>query len=191
MLEELLTRFNTGFGALAAQPESAYRALDPALDLDAVTAFRHPRRVARDNTVKYRSRTLQLLPGPERTGYAGAWVDAVERADGHLSVRHHGEPIAIRLTRPPAGCASSALNWTAVPITSGSSPVEVRAPPCPAQPLTGQPMERRPTALSMAAGRCDRRLHASSPAGRRSSRLICKACRCEPPPASSGSRASP
>ena len=49
--------------------------LEPALDLGAVLAFRHVRTVARDNTVKYRWRTLQLLPGPERTSYAGVQVE--------------------------------------------------------------------------------------------------------------------
>ena len=103
VLERFLPRFNTRFRVQAVQPESAYRPLDPALDLDAVLAFRHTRTVARDNTVKYRWRTLQLLPGPERISYAGARVDVVERPDGDLSVRHHGEPIATRLAPAPAG----------------------------------------------------------------------------------------
>ena len=142
VLEHFLPRFNPRFRVQASQPESGYRPLDPTLDLDAALAFRHPRTVARDNTVKCRWRTLQLLPGSERTSYAGARVEAVERPNGELAIRHHGEPIATR------------------------------------------PARRRPA-------RCDRRLHANSPAGRRSSRLSCKACRCGPPPACSGSRASP
>jgi hypothetical protein len=190
VLEGFLPRFNTRFRVPAAQPESAYRPLDPALDLDAVLAFCHPRTVARDNTVKYRWRTLQLLPSPERTSFAGARVDVLERPDGDLSVRHHGEPIATRLAPPPAGCAPLGPNWPVIPITSGSSAVEVPAAPCPARPPMGQPMERRPTAPSTAA-RCDRRLRANSPAGRRSSRPNCKACHCRPLRACSDSRASP
>jgi hypothetical protein len=54
VLEGFPPRFNTRFRVQAAQPESAYRPLDPALYLDAVLAFRHARTVARDNTVKYR-----------------------------------------------------------------------------------------------------------------------------------------
>lgn len=103
VLEGFLPRFNTRFRVQATQPESAYRPLDPALDLNAVLVFRHPRTVASDNTVKYRWRTLQPLPGPERTSFAGARVEVVERPDGDLSVRHHGEPIATRLAPPPAG----------------------------------------------------------------------------------------
>ena len=40
--------------------------LDPTLDLDAVLAFRHARAVVRDDTVKYRWRTLHLPTGPRR-----------------------------------------------------------------------------------------------------------------------------
>ena len=103
VLEGFLPRFNGRFRVQAAQPESAYRPLDPALDLDAVFAFHHPRTVARDNTVKCCWRTLQLLPGPERTSYAVARVEVVERPDGDLSVRHRGEPIATHLAPPLAG----------------------------------------------------------------------------------------
>ena len=63
VLERFLPRFNARFAVAARQPEVAYRLLDPALDLGAILAFRHTRTVARDNTVKYRWRTLQLLLG--------------------------------------------------------------------------------------------------------------------------------
>ena len=81
----------------------AYRPLDPALDLGAVLAFRHVRTVARDNTVRYRWRTLELLPGPERTSYAGVQVEVVERPDGELSVQHQGITIPSRPAPPRAG----------------------------------------------------------------------------------------
>ena len=64
VLERFLPRFNARFRVPAAEPEVAYRPLDPALPLASILSFRHPRSVARDNTVKYRWRTLQLLPGP-------------------------------------------------------------------------------------------------------------------------------
>ena len=96
VLERFLPRFNARFRVPAAEPEVAYRLLDPALDLGAILSFRHPRSVARDNTVKYRWRTLQLLPGPERTSYAGAKVEVVERPGGELSVLYQGETIRSR-----------------------------------------------------------------------------------------------
>ena len=103
VLERFLPRFNARFRVPAAEPEVAYRPLDPALDRAAVLAFQHSRTVARDNTVKYRWRTLQLLPGPERTSYAGARAEVVERPGGELSVQHHGVTIASREAPPRAG----------------------------------------------------------------------------------------
>jgi len=108
VLDGFLPGFNTSFRVQPTQSEPAYRPLEPSLDLGAILAFRHPRTVARDNTVKYRWRTLQLLPGPERTSYARSRVEVVERADGSLSVPHHGAPIASRLALPPAGTLRTA-----------------------------------------------------------------------------------
>ena len=58
--------------------------------LEQVLCFKHRRKVARDNTVRFQLRTLQLLPGPERPSYAGAAVEVLESLDGRLSVRHEG-----------------------------------------------------------------------------------------------------
>lgn len=103
VLERFLPRFSSRFRVPAAEPGPAYRPLNPPLDLAAVLAFRLSRTVARDNTVKYRLRTLQLLPGPERTSYAGTRVEVVERPSGDLSVRHHGVTITSREAPPQAG----------------------------------------------------------------------------------------
>ena len=72
------------------QSEEAYRSLDPALPLAPILRFRHRRTVARDNTAKYRGRTLELLPGSERRSCAGPQVEVVERPGGELSVEHLG-----------------------------------------------------------------------------------------------------
>ena len=103
VLERFLPRFNARFAVAARQPEPAWRPLDPALDLGGVLAFRHTRTVARDNTVKYHWRTLQLLPSPQRRSYAGARVEVLERPGGELAVRHQGETIASRLAPPRSG----------------------------------------------------------------------------------------
>ena len=55
--------------------------------------FRHSRKVAKDNTVRYRRSTLQLLPGMERPTYAGVKVDVLEGLDGQLIVAHAGQLI--------------------------------------------------------------------------------------------------
>ena len=103
VLERFLPRFNARFAVAARQREPAWRPLDPALDLGAILAFRHTRTVARDNTVKYRWRTLQLLPSPQRPSYAGARVEVLERPGGELAVRHQGETIPSRLAPPRSG----------------------------------------------------------------------------------------
>ncbi len=88
MLSGFLPRFNQRFGVPAAQPESAYRPMDSELDLGSVLCIKEVRRVAKDNTVLYHGRSLQLFPSMERTSYAGARVEVQERLDGRLLVRH-------------------------------------------------------------------------------------------------------
>ena len=88
VLTQFLLRFNQRFGVPAAQPESAYRPADPELDLAGVLCIKELRRVAKDNTVQYHGRSLQLFPSMERPSYAGARVEVQERLDGRLLVRH-------------------------------------------------------------------------------------------------------
>ena len=52
--------------------------------------------------MKYRWRTLQLLPGTERRSYAGAVVDVLEGLDGQLAVRYRGEIIPSQEAPPPS-----------------------------------------------------------------------------------------
>ena len=75
--------------------------------LATVLCFRHSRRVARDNTVKYRWRTLQLLPGRERPSYAGVMVEVLEGLDGQLVVRYQGEVIPTQEAPPRPGILRS------------------------------------------------------------------------------------
>ena len=198
VLERFLPRFNSRFRVPAAEPGPAYRPLDPALDLAAVLAFRHSRTVARDNTVKYRLRTLQLLPGPERTRYAGTRVEVVERPGGELSVQHHGETIASREAPPRAGVLRAQRSELARnPTTSGSprgsapgvhpggSP---RSPPSRRARVDATAPPRSP---SRGASSCALPPRGSSPAGRRSSKRSCEGSRCGRPRGCLGSPASP
>ena len=88
VLEGFLPRFNTRFGVPAQESEVAYRAVDEGMCLERILCFKYRRRVARDNTVRYRWRTLQLLPGTDRPSYAGAVVNVLEGPDGRLAVQH-------------------------------------------------------------------------------------------------------
>ena len=69
VLQEFLPRFNARFAVTAEQPETAYRSVPADLDLTETISILHIRKVARDNTVKYQWRVLQLLPGEERPSY--------------------------------------------------------------------------------------------------------------------------
>ena len=96
ILERFVPRFNARFAVKPEQPDTAYRPLDPGLTLEEILCFKHSRKVARDNTVKYNWRTLQLLPGEERPSYAGAGVEVLELPDGSLRLRHQGKTIPSR-----------------------------------------------------------------------------------------------
>ena len=108
VLEKFLPRFNAQFSVPAEQPETAYRPVPAELSLTETICLKDTRKVARDNTVKYQWRVLQLLPGEERPSYAGLRVDVMERADGELMVRYQGEAVDFQEGPPP----SSAL-WGA------------------------------------------------------------------------------
>ena len=93
VLEGFLPRFNSRFKVPSQESEVAYRAVDEEMCLQRIMCFKYRRRVARDNTVRYRWRTLQLLPGTDRPSYAGAVVDVLEGLDGCLQVQHEGRVI--------------------------------------------------------------------------------------------------
>ena len=114
VLQEFLPRFNVRFAVAAEQPERAYRSVPDELSLPETICLKDTRKVARDNTVKYQWRVLQLLPEADRPSYAGLRVDVLERADGELLIRYQGEAVDYQEGLPP----SSAL-WGA---DTGCSP---------------------------------------------------------------------
>ena len=114
VLQEFLPKFNARFAVAAEHPETAYRPVPDELSLTETICLKDTRKVARDNTVKYQWRVLQLLPEAERPSYAGLRVDVLERADGELMIRYHGEAVDFQEGPPP----SSALWGT----DSGCSP---------------------------------------------------------------------
>ena len=93
VLEDFLPRFNGRFKVPARESEVAYRAVAEGVCPEKILCFKYRRRVARDNTVRYRWRTLQLLPGTDRPSYAGAAVDVLEGLDDSLTVQHEGRDI--------------------------------------------------------------------------------------------------
>ena len=116
VLQEFLPRFNARFAVAAEQPEAVYRPVPDELSLTETICLKDTRKVARDNTVKYQWRVLQLLPEAERPSYAGLRVDVLERADGELMIRYQGEAVDYQEGPPP----SSAL-WGAARACSPGS----------------------------------------------------------------------
>ena len=100
VLKQFLPRFNRRIQVPAHCPDPAFRPLPPDLHLGQVLCFKHKRRVARDNTVKFQRHTLQLLPGSERPSYAGAGVEVLKGLDGRLSVQHEGRILAAQEAPP-------------------------------------------------------------------------------------------
>ena len=64
VLRDFLPRYNARFAVPAELPEPAYRTWDSQRVLSEILCFKHTRKVARDNTVRYNWRTLRLLPAP-------------------------------------------------------------------------------------------------------------------------------
>ena len=108
VLQNFLPRFNRQFRVPARQSEVAYRPLDPSLQPERILCFKHSRQVARDNTVKYQWRTLQLLPALDRPSYASAKVEVLEQSDGRLTVQHDGKVITHQEAPPKAGALRAA-----------------------------------------------------------------------------------
>jgi len=113
VLWDFLPRFNEHFGVPPAQSGGAYRPVEPDLDLATILCFKHDCRIARDNTVKYRWRTHQLLPDSDRRSYTGVRAEVQVRLDGNLVVFHQGRVIPSREAPPRAGVLrSSNSTWS-------------------------------------------------------------------------------
>jgi len=113
VLWKFLPGFNKRFGVPPAQIERAYRPLAPGLDLAATLCFKHECKVARDNTVKYQLRTLQLLPDKERPSYSGVRAEIQERLDGDIIVYHQGKEIPTHEAPPrPSIFRAGNCNWS-------------------------------------------------------------------------------
>ena len=116
VLEQFLPRYNRRFRVPPQCSESAYRPLGPDLCLEQVLCFKHRRKVAKDNTVKFQLHTLQLLPEPERPSYAGAVVEVLEGLDGQLRVRHEGRIINAQEAPPSPVFLRNGRGGSATPL---------------------------------------------------------------------------
>jgi hypothetical protein len=117
VLWKFLPGFNQHFGVPPAQMERAYRPLATGLDLAATLCFKHDCKVARDNTVRYQLRTLQLLPDAERPSYSGVRAEIQERLDGNIVVYHQGRVIPTHEAPPrPSVFRAGNNNWSGLTV---------------------------------------------------------------------------
>jgi len=124
-LAAFLPRFNTRFGVPAAQLGSAYRPLPPGLCVEGVLCFTYLATVARDNTVRFAGRTLQLLPSATRRSYAHTRVEVQERLDGSSVVMADGQMLGVR----PAPADPVTLRARRTDRGTGSGPIAQPKPP--------------------------------------------------------------
>ena len=140
VLKQFLPRFNRRFQVPAQCPDPAFRPLPPDLRLGQVLCFKHKRKVARDNTVKFQRHTLQLPPDRHRRSYAGAVVLVLKGLDGRLSLQHEGRIIAAQEAPPSPGS-----------LRNGSKPFSGDAIRSPDPQGLGEPRETAPEPLPMVA----------------------------------------
>jgi hypothetical protein len=110
VLWDFLPRFNQRFGVPAAQLGQAYRPVSLGLDLEGILCTKERRRVARDNTVQYRQRNLQLFPDADKVSYAGAYVEIQERLDGRTLACYQGKILTPQDAPPLAATLRAQAN---------------------------------------------------------------------------------
>jgi transposase len=86
--EVYLPAHNAGFARPPQIAESAFVSLADPASLAEILCIEEERVVARDNTVAYERRRLQLAPSPARAHYVKANVKVREYPDGTLAVFH-------------------------------------------------------------------------------------------------------
>ena len=105
VLRRFLPRYNRRFVVPAAEPGSAYRPLDPVINLSTILCLKHMRTVGNDNVVRFKGCRLQILPSHGRTSYARTRVEVHERMNGSLAIYHR----SLRLSTTSAPLEATAL----------------------------------------------------------------------------------
>jgi len=80
------------------------------MNINGILCIKERRRVARDNTVQYRQRTLQLFPDADKLSYAGAYVEIQERLDGQILACYQGKILTPQDAPPLAVTLRSQAN---------------------------------------------------------------------------------
>lgn len=75
------------------ETESVYMPLPKGKDLDLVFSIKHPRKVNKDNTIRFSGRTYQLLPMNGTRSFAGKWIEVCQLMDGRTEILWEGKRI--------------------------------------------------------------------------------------------------
>jgi hypothetical protein len=137
------TPHNARFARPATLAAKAFVAADPALLAEAL-CVEEERVVARDNTVTYGRRTLQLPASPARAHYVKARVKVREYPDGTLAVFHGPRRIA--------RYSAQATPITAVPTPTSVTPCSPPSRRGLAAPEPAAPPQRRPSLTAATRG---------------------------------------
>lgn len=87
LADVFLPWWETRFTVAAASDVDAHRVLPPELDLDCLFAHTEQRVIARDFTIRYRLRTLQIEPAQAHASMLGSAITIETRLDGSLHFR--------------------------------------------------------------------------------------------------------
>jgi transposase len=90
---DYITEFNRKFAVRPAQPGTAFVPVQ-LLDLDRIFSIHHERVVARDNTIQFAHRVLQVPSTRFRATLAGCRVTVYEHLDGTLSIGYGPHSVA-------------------------------------------------------------------------------------------------
>src|SRR5262249_58860417 len=90
---QYIAEFNHKFAVRAAQSGTAFVPISH-LDLDRIFSVQHERVVARDNTIQFGSRVLQVPSTRFRATLAGCRVTVYQHLDGTLSIGYGPHTVA-------------------------------------------------------------------------------------------------
>ena len=188
VLRDFLPRYNAQSAVPAELSDLAYRPWAGNRPLDEILCFKHPRKVARDYTVKYRWRTPQLLPRMERPSYAGVQVEVLDTPTGasRCGMRARSSPLGqfrpdvvrcapLTEPRPPLPKSVASRNvWATTASVNPSCDTWPTWSPIPSSQMTTMSATLNANPKPRRNGRCPR---ASWHCGRQCSRPRCRASR--------------
>ena len=142
VLHRFLPRFNEKFGVPAEHSSVAYRSMESSVSLDQILCFKHRRKVARDNTVKYNWRTLcscclvrSGLATPERSWRSmRAWTVSSSCSTGDARSPHRRRRRALEFSVPPMVLSNMAPALSVGSTAWAATPRRTWHPSTPSRP---------------------------------------------------------